>query len=99
MRIYVVSFIIIAVLFLKFVIEVKAETMKCRSVGVQIKVEAKPVADVENHTLGFASREGPAFFDNGETANYLKPFLMSYKERAISHMCIIFLFLRMGHKL
>jgi hypothetical protein len=70
MRIYVVSFIIIAALFLGFVIEAKAETMKCRSVGVLIKVEAMPVADVENHTLGFAIREGLAFFDNGETANY-----------------------------
>jgi hypothetical protein len=62
--------IIVATLFLGFAVEAKAETMKCRSVGVIIKSEAMPVADVENHRLGFTIREGLAFFDNGETANY-----------------------------
>ena len=66
---FFVGCIIVAALFLGFVIEAQAETMKCRSVGVQIKVEAIPVADVENHTMGFGIREGLAFFDNGETAN------------------------------
>jgi hypothetical protein len=45
-----------------------AETLKGKGVSSVSKVEMFPVGDVENHNIGFATREGMIVFENGEVA-------------------------------
>jgi hypothetical protein len=75
MQIFVGCFVI-AASFLGFVIEAKAEIMKCRSASIYVKDEAMPVGDLEGYTLGMQMREGVSFFENGEIANF-KNYLIS----------------------
>jgi hypothetical protein len=65
-----VGCIAVAALFLGFVTEAKAETMKCRTAAIFVKEEKMPVGDLEGYTLGTSIREGMSFFENGEVANF-----------------------------
>ena len=69
MQIFVGCFVI-AASFLGFVIEAKAEAMKCRTAAIYVKEETMPVGDLEGRTLGMSMREGLSFFENGEIANF-----------------------------
>jgi len=51
-----------------FITTASAETLKGKGVSSVSKVEMLPVGDVENHNIGFATREGMIIFENGEVA-------------------------------
>jgi hypothetical protein len=55
-------------LLLGFDMTANAETMKCKTVGVTLKIERVAVDDEDEHTLGMQTIEGLAIFDNGEIA-------------------------------
>ncbi len=61
---------IIAAVLLGFVVDSRAETMKCRTSSVTTKVETLPITDVEGTNIGVRTTEGLAFFENGEIANF-----------------------------
>jgi hypothetical protein len=65
-----VGCIIIAALFLGFVIEAKAETMKWRTSSYTQQMEILPVGDSEGHGLLMGSNKGQAYFENGDVAVY-----------------------------
>ena len=65
-----VGCIIIAALFLGFVIEAKAETMKWRTSAYTQQMEILPVGDSEGHVLFMGSSKGQAYFENGDVAVY-----------------------------
>jgi hypothetical protein len=65
-----VSCIVIAVSLLGFVVEAKAETMKCRTAAIFVKEETMQVGDLEGYALRMIMREGLSFFENGEIANF-----------------------------
>ena len=67
---FLLSVFIIAAWLLGFVIEVQAETMKCRIARVIIKEETMPVSDEEGHSLVMQIGQGLAFFENGDIANF-----------------------------
>ena len=50
--------------------EAKTVKVKFRVVSYQAKAEWGPVGDVEGHIIGFYSRRGLIFFENGEVATY-----------------------------
>ena len=66
--------IIIAALFLGFVIEAKAETMKWRVSTYLHQMEILPVGDTEGHVLFMGSRKGLAYFENGDVAVFVNWF-------------------------
>jgi hypothetical protein len=51
-----------------WVLEARAETMKCRNAYTSTKRDTWPVADEEGHVLGLGINEGLSFFENGEIA-------------------------------
>ena len=64
----ILGFLVVIGLFLGSATAANAETMKCKTVGVTLKMERVAVDDEEGHTLGLQSIEGLAIFDNGEIA-------------------------------
>ena len=50
--------------------EAKTVKAKFRVVSYLAKLEWSPVGDVEGHIIGFYSRRGLIFFENGEVATY-----------------------------
>jgi hypothetical protein len=66
----VIGFFIITAWLLGFVIEARAETMKCKITRVVTKDETFPVPDEEGHMFGMQISEGLAFFENGDIANF-----------------------------
>lgn len=66
-----VGCIIIAALFLGFVTEAKAETMKYRVSSYIQQIEILPVGDSEGHALFIVSQKGLAYFENGDVAVYV----------------------------
>ena len=50
--------------------EAKAVKVKFRVVTYLVKLEWSPVGDVEGRIIGFFSRRGLIFFENGEVATY-----------------------------
>ncbi len=65
-----IGIFIIAALLLVPATQARAETVKCRVVTYLAKVEWSPVGDVKGHIVGFYSRRGLAFFENGEVATF-----------------------------
>ena len=65
-----IGILVIAAWLLGFVIEVQAETMKCKVARVVTNDETMPIGDEEGHTFGMQISEGVAFFENGEIANF-----------------------------
>jgi hypothetical protein len=65
-----IGLFIITAWLLGFVIEVQAETMKCRSSGNTVKREVIRIPDVEGHTITIGMRDGLAIFEDGEVASY-----------------------------
>jgi hypothetical protein len=53
-----------------FVIEARAETMKCKFARVTIKDERMPVSHEEGRSLWVDLSEGLAFFEKGDVANF-----------------------------
>ncbi len=66
------SILLIAVWLLVPAPQAEAKTVKVKSrvVSYQAKAEWGPVGDVEGHIIGFFSRRGLIFFENGEVATY-----------------------------
>ncbi len=66
------SILLIAVWLLVPAPQAEAKTVKVKSrvVSYLAKVEWSPVGDVEGHIIGFFSRRGLLFFENGEVATY-----------------------------
>jgi hypothetical protein len=51
-------------------IQAWAETMKCRTFGNMVKMEAIPIPDVDGHRISLNLRDGLALFEDGEVATY-----------------------------
>jgi len=66
----IIGILFIAALLLMPATQAGAETVKFRLVTYLSKVEWSPVGDVKGHVVGFYSRRGLAFFENGEVATY-----------------------------
>ena len=66
----IMGILFIAALLLMPATKARAETMKCRLVSYLVKAEWSPVGDVKGHVVGFYSRRGLAFFENGEVATF-----------------------------
>ena len=66
----IIGILFIAALLLMPATQAGAETMKCRLVSYLAKAEWSPVGDVKGHVVGFYSRRGLAFFENGEVATF-----------------------------
>ena len=67
-----IGILLIAVWLLFSATPAIAKTMKVkyRIANYLNKLEWSPVGDVEGHVIGFFSRRGLAFFENGEVAAY-----------------------------
>ncbi len=65
-----IGFFISAAWLLGIVIEAQAESMKCKVAAVYVKSEEIPVIELDGCVLGLHTREGLAFFENGEIANF-----------------------------
>jgi hypothetical protein len=68
----IMGILFIAALLLMPAIQAEAKTVKVkfRVVNYLAKGEWSPVGDVEGHVIGFFSRVGLVFFENGEVATY-----------------------------
>jgi len=68
----IIGILLIAALLLMPAIQAEAKTVKVkfRVVNYLAKGEWSPVGDVEGHVIGFFSRVGLVFFENGEVATY-----------------------------
>ena len=58
------------------VIQAEAETLKCKASGNVVKREVMPIPDVEGHSYNMLTRDGLAFFEDGEIATF-KSFSVS----------------------
>ncbi len=66
----IIGILFIVALLLMPATQAGAETTKCRLATYLTKVEWSPVGDVKGHVVGFYSRRGLAFFENGEVATF-----------------------------
>ena len=64
----IIGILFITALLLMPATQARAETVKFRLVSYLTKAEWSPVGDVKGHVVGFYSRRGLAFFENGEVA-------------------------------
>ena len=60
----------IAALILAPATQAKAETIKYRVANYLTNLEWSPVGDVKGHIIGFFTRRGLVFFENGEVGTY-----------------------------
>jgi hypothetical protein len=62
--------LVIAAWVLGSVIQAGAETMKCKTSGIMVKIEGIPIPDVDGHRISLGLRDGLAFFEDGEVATF-----------------------------